>query len=166
MNDDVVEKPGTAASRPVWVWPTGFAVLLLTAWVLAGCFMEGEDELQHVVPWLVVLGGGVAGERLDLACQLYSQGHGYRGVVLTGGSARRIARDWAALVSRCGVPSALLHNWPTAANSFEAVGGGKHAVGQSGHAAFVVSDSTDFQEFQRNALAVAGRVTVTALSRL
>jgi uncharacterized SAM-binding protein YcdF (DUF218 family) len=119
MNDDVVEKAGVAASRPGWVWPTGIGVLLLTAWVLAGYFMEGEDELEHVVPWLVVLGGGVAGERLDLACQLFSQGHGHQGVVLTGGNAARIASDRAVLVSRCGVPSALLHDWPNTANSFE-----------------------------------------------
>lgn len=92
MNDDVVEKPSTAAARPVWVWPTGFAVLLLTAWVLAGCFMEGEDELERVVPWLVVLGGSVAGERLNLTCQLFSQRHGHQGVVLTGGNAARIVR--------------------------------------------------------------------------
>jgi hypothetical protein len=31
---------------------------LLTAWALAGCFMEGEDELEGAIPWLVVLGGG------------------------------------------------------------------------------------------------------------
>ncbi len=47
--------------------------------------MEGEDELDDGVPWLVVLGGGVAEERIDLACQLFSQGHGRQGVVLTGG---------------------------------------------------------------------------------
>jgi hypothetical protein len=54
MDDDVFAKPGAAASRRVWVWLAGIGVLLLTAWGLAGCFMEGEDELEGVVPWLVV----------------------------------------------------------------------------------------------------------------
>src|SRR5207302_4984351 len=103
----------------VWIWPTGIGVLLLTAWSLAGCFMQGEDELEGVVPWLVVLGGSVAGERLGLACQLFSQGHGHEGVVLTGGSARRMARDRVAFVESCGVPTALLHQWLTTADTFE-----------------------------------------------
>jgi hypothetical protein len=35
----------------------------------------------------------VAGERLDLACRLFSQGHVFQGAVLTGRSVRRPTRD-------------------------------------------------------------------------
>ena len=118
MKDDVVENADLAASRPVWAWLKNIGALLLAAWVVAGCFMEGEDNLDHVVPWLIVLGGGMATERLDLACQLFAQDHGHQGVVLTGGSLRRIARD-TALLSRCGIPSALVHHWSDTVNSFE-----------------------------------------------
>jgi len=161
MNDDVVEKPGIAASRPLWLWPTGIAVLLLIAWAFAGCFMEGEDRLERVAPWLVVLGGGVAGERLDLACQLFAQGHGYQGVVLTDGSARRMARDRAALVSRCAVPSALLHQWPTTADSFEELSAvATMLLANPGTQAIVVSDSLHMPRLRyvRNRLALNGRV--------
>jgi uncharacterized SAM-binding protein YcdF (DUF218 family) len=161
MNNDAVEKPGIAASRPAWVWPKRIAVLLLTAWALAGYFMEGEDKLEHVVPWLVVLGGGVAEERLDLACQLFSQGHGHQGVVLTGGNAARIASDETALVSRCGVPSALLHQWPTAADSFEELSAVATMLSANrGTQAIVVSDSLHMPRLRyvRDRLALNGRV--------
>jgi len=81
--------------------------------------MGGEDELDHVVPWLVVLGGGVGEERLDLACHLFSWGNGNRGVVLTGTNMRRIASDRTRLVRRCGVPNARIHEWSTTADTFE-----------------------------------------------
>jgi uncharacterized SAM-binding protein YcdF (DUF218 family) len=161
-NDDaVVEQPGIAASRSVWVWPARIAVLLLTPWALAGYFMEGEDELEHIVPWLVVLGGGVAEERVDLACQLFSQGHGHHGVVLTGGNARRIASERAALVNRCGVPSALLHQWPTTADTFEELSAVATMLSAyPGTQAIVVSDSLHMPRlmYVRDRLALNGRV--------
>jgi hypothetical protein len=100
MNDDVVERPGIAASRPVWGWPTRIAELVLTPWALAGFFRKSEDQLNHAVPWLVVLGGGVAEGRLDLAYRLFAQVHDRQGVVLTGCYTRGIVSDRAALVSR------------------------------------------------------------------
>jgi len=161
MNDDLVAKPHIPASRSVWAWPKVVALVLLSVWGLAGCFMEGEDELEQVVPWLVVLGGGVAGERVDLACKLFSHGHGHQGVVLTGGNAARMASDRAAFVSRCGVPSALLQQWPTTANSFEELSAVATMLSASpGTQAIVVSDALHMPRlrFIRDRLALNGRV--------
>jgi uncharacterized SAM-binding protein YcdF (DUF218 family) len=159
--DAAVEKPGIVASPRVWGWPTRIAVLVLASWALAGFFMEGEDKLDHVVPWLVVLGGGVAEERLDVACQLFSQGHGRQGVVLTGGSSRRNASERAALVSRCGVPGALLHQWPNTANSFEELSAVATMLSANpGTQAIVVSDALHMPRLRyvRDQLALNGRV--------
>lgn len=161
MNDDVVERPGIAALRRVWGWPTRIAALVLASWAFAGFFMEGEDELEHVVPWLVVLGGGVAEERFDLACQLFSQGHGRQGVVLTGGYTRRIASERATLVSRCGVPSARLYQWPTTTDSFEELSAVAAMLSANpGAQAIVVSDSLHMPRLRyvRDRLALNGRV--------
>lgn len=106
------------ARRP-WLLVLGLLASLLVVWGLAGCLMDGEDEVYQKVPWLVVLGGGVAGERDQLACQLYSQGHGRLGVVLTGGNMESFVSDRAVFLSRCGIPDALLTYWPAAANSYE-----------------------------------------------
>jgi uncharacterized SAM-binding protein YcdF (DUF218 family) len=160
-DDDVIEQPGIAASRSVWVWPTRIAVVLVTLWALAGYFMEGEDKLKDVVPWLVVLGGGVAEERLDLACQLFSQGHGRQGVVLTGGYTRRIASERAVLVNRCGVPSALLQQWASPANSFEELSAVATMLSANpGAQAIVVSDSLHMPRLRyiRERLALNDRV--------
>jgi uncharacterized SAM-binding protein YcdF (DUF218 family) len=122
--------------------------------------MEGEDELERVVPWLIVLGGGVEGERLDMACQLFSQGHGHQGVVLTGGNAARMASGRAAL-SRCNVPSALLHEWPTTADSFEELSAVATMLSANpGTQAIVVSDSLHMPRLRyvRDRLALNGRV--------
>ena len=161
VHDVVVAKPGATASRPVWIWPTGIGVLLLTAWALAGCFMEGEDKLEHVVPWLVVLGGGVAEERLYLACQLFSDGHGRDGVVLTGGNSARTAPNGAAIMGRCGVPGALLHQWPTTANTFEELSALAPMLSANpGTQAIVVSDALHMPRLRyvRDRLALNGRV--------
>ena len=50
--------PPHFAFRCAWLVVSGFVVALLLVWALAGCFMDGEDELDQTVPWLVVLGGG------------------------------------------------------------------------------------------------------------
>ena len=161
MNDRIFDRPDIADSRPAWRWPAWIAVPLLTTWALAGCFMGGEDELKDVVPWLVVMGGGVAEERLDLACQLFSQGHGRQGVVLTGGYTRRIASERAVLVNRCGVPSALLQQWPSPANSFEELSAVATMLSANpGAQAIVVSDSLHMPRLRyvRERLALGGRV--------
>lgn len=161
MDDDVVETPGALVSRPLWGWPKAIAVLLLTGWGLAGFFMEGEDGLEHVVPWLVVLGGGVAGERLDLACKLFAQGHGHQGVVLTGGNPARGVSDRAALLRRCGVLGALLHEWPTTANTFEELSAVATMLsGNPDTQAIVVSDALHMPRLRyvRDRLALNGRV--------
>jgi uncharacterized SAM-binding protein YcdF (DUF218 family) len=161
MSDDVVERPGIAASWHLRGWPNKVAVLVLASWALAGFFMEGEDELDHPVPWLVVLGGGIAGERIDLACQLFSQGHGQRGVVLTGGGAARNASDRARLVSRCDVPSSLLQQWPRTADTFEELSTVSAMLSANpGSQAIVVSDSLHMPRLRylRDRMALGGRV--------
>jgi uncharacterized SAM-binding protein YcdF (DUF218 family) len=123
--------------------------------------MEGEDELEHVVPWLVVLGGGAAEERIDLACQLFSQGHGRQGVVLTGAYTRRIASERAVLVNRCGVPSALLQQLPSPTDSFEELSAvAAMLLANPGAQAIVVSDSLHMPRLRyvRDRLALNGRV--------
>lgn len=97
----------------------GLLAFILLIWSLAGFFMEGEDELNQTVQWLVVLGGGIAGERLQLACQLYADGHGRRGVVLTGSNVETFVPDRAGFLRRCGIPDAVLIQWPTTENSCE-----------------------------------------------
>ena len=152
---------GNAASRSVWFWPARIALLLLIPWVLAGFFMEGEDELNERVPWLVVLGGSVEKERVELACQLFSQGHGRQGVVLTGGNSARNASDRTILVSRCGVPDELLQQWPTTADSFEELTAVRTMLSANpGTRAIVVSDSLHMPRLRyiRERLALSGRV--------
>ena len=161
MNDGVVGKAGIVVARPVWGWSARIAALLFLPWALAGLFMGGEDPLPNAVPWLVVLGGGVAGERIDVACRLYSEGHGRQGVILTGGNASRIASDRAALVGRCRVPDALLHHWPTTPNTFEEVLAlATMLAAQPGAHAIVVSDSLHMPRLRyvRERLALNGRV--------
>ena len=161
MNDHVVESPGITTSRHARGCPTKVAVLVLACWALAGFFMEGEDPLDHTIPWLVILGGGVAEERVDLACQLFAQGHGRQGVVLTGGDSRRTASERAALVSRCGVPIALFHRWPTTADSFEELSAVATMLSANrGAQAIVVSDSLHMPRLRyvRDRLKLNGRV--------
>jgi uncharacterized SAM-binding protein YcdF (DUF218 family) len=146
---------------PLLAWPAWIVGLLLLAWSLAGWFMEGEDELDHLVHWVVVLGGGVAGERIELACQLFQQGHGQRGLVLTGGNVARYEPANAKLVSRCNVPSALLQEWPGTADTFEELSAVSALLSTNpGTQAIVVSDSLHMPRLRyvRDRLALRGRV--------
>ena len=81
--------------------------------------MEGEDALDQTVPYLVVLGGGVAGERDQLACQLFAQGQGRLKVLLTGNNVEAFVPDRVAFMRHCGVPDALLKQWPYTANTYD-----------------------------------------------
>lgn len=161
MADEVVRGEGGAVSRIAWRWLIAIAVLSLTAWGLAGFFMEGEDRLEQMVPLVVVLGGGVAAERLDLACQLFAQGHGHQGLVLTGGNAARGASDRSALLMRCGVPGGLVHLWPTTADTFEELSAVAAMLSANpGAQAIVVSDALHMPRLRyvRDRLALNGRV--------
>jgi uncharacterized SAM-binding protein YcdF (DUF218 family) len=117
-------------------------LLLVAIWSLAGFFMGGEDELGPIVPWLVVLGGGAADERLEVACRLFEQGHGRQGVVLTGRDARRMASDRAKLATRCGIPGTLVREWPNTSDSYEEIAAVADLLSREpGARAIVVSDS-------------------------
>jgi uncharacterized SAM-binding protein YcdF (DUF218 family) len=82
-------------------------------------------------------------------------------VVLTGGNAARIASDRAALVSGCGVPNALLHQWPTLADSFEEMSAvATMLAANPGTQAIVVSNTLHMPRLRyiRGRLALNGRV--------
>jgi uncharacterized SAM-binding protein YcdF (DUF218 family) len=161
MNDDVVARPRVAPLRFVVGWALRIVLLVLTTWALAGFFMDGEDELDHVVPWLVILGGSVADERIDLACKLFSQGHGYQGVVLTGPVTGKIMRQRSLLTKRCGVPADLMQQWPAPANSFQELSAvATMLLERAGTQAIVVSDSLHMPRLRyvRERLAINGRV--------
>lgn len=152
---------GISARGPTWLVLSGLVVSLLVAWALAGCFMEGEDELDQAVPWLVVLGGGVAGERDQLACQLFSQGHGRQGVALTGGNVEGLVPDRAAFLRRCGIPDVLLKHWPDTTNSFEEISMlGKFLAAMPSAQAIVVSDALHMARLRylRDVLALHNQV--------
>lgn len=158
MNDTAY---ASSASRRTWLVLSGFVVSLLVAWTLAGCFMEGEDELDQAVSWLVVLGGGVAGERDQLACQLFAQGHGRLGVVLTGGNAEGFVPDRAAFLRRCGIPDAILKQWPNTANSYEEMSAVRQFLASMPSVrAIVVSDALHMPRlhYLRDKLALNGKV--------
>jgi uncharacterized SAM-binding protein YcdF (DUF218 family) len=117
-------------------------IILLAIWTIAPCFMEGEDEVEGKVPWLFVLGGGVAGERLVTACQLFLQGQGHQGVVLTGGNVETYVTDRAEFVQRCGIPKDSVREWPAIANSFQEMSTiGKFLAAEPSARAIVVSDA-------------------------
>jgi len=161
MNDDVAGKPSVAVLRPVWGRLARIAALLFVPWALAGFFMDGEDALSNPVPWLVVLGGGIAGERIDVACQLYSEGHGREGVVLSGGRSSRFGHDRAVLEGRCAVPSALLHEWPNSTDSFEEMSAVATLLSDHPNThAIVVSDSLHMPRLRyiRDRVGLNGRV--------
>lgn len=110
----------TTGERPVWsLWLAGIGAVIFIAWALAGCFMDGQDDLNHVVPSMVVLGGRVGEERVALACKLYSEGQGHREVVLTGRNNRLFRKERAELVNGCGVDRERVRQWPSPTNTFE-----------------------------------------------
>ena len=142
-------------------WLVRFLVLLFSFWGLAGFFMDGEDTLTGSVPLIVVLGGGVAGERLQLACQLFKQGHGRLGVVLTGGGQETFVQDRLAFVRRCGVPEVLLRQWPSTADSYQEIRAvGDALLADSSLRAIVVSDALHMPRlrFLRDKFALGGRM--------
>lgn len=149
------------SARRIWLALSGFVVSILIAWPLAGCFMEGEDKLDKSLPWLVVLGGGVAGERDQLACQLFLQGHGKSGVVLTGGNVEKFVPDRAAYLERCGIPETILKQWPDTANSYEEMSAVKQFLAtRPGAQVIVVSEALHMPRlrFLRDRLALNGQV--------
>jgi uncharacterized SAM-binding protein YcdF (DUF218 family) len=149
------------AARRTWLVLSGLAISLLVVWALAGCFMNGEDELSQPAPYLVVLGGGVAGERDLLACQLFSQGNGSSGVLLTGGNSERFVPNRTAFLKRCGIPSALVKHWPDTSNSYEEMSAVRQFLAvMPGVHAVVVSDALHMPRLRylRDQLGLNGRV--------
>jgi uncharacterized SAM-binding protein YcdF (DUF218 family) len=163
MNDDCVSEEGVRLGRQVRfrLTPARIIALLLLPWAFAGCFMEGDDALPHVVPWLVVLGGGVGHERIDAACSLYKEGHGRSGVILTGRSMMRGARETAALMRDCAIPGDRIQNWPAPSDSFEEMEAVRTLLSDHpGMRAIVVSDSLHMPRLRyiRDRLALEDRV--------
>ena len=123
--------------------------------------MGGEDRLDQTVPWLFVLGGGVAGERDQLACQLYAQGNGRSGVVLTGGNREAFLSDRAAFLRDCGVPNTILMQWPDNSNTYAEMSAIKRfLLANSTVHALVVSDALHMTRLRyvRSRLALDRRV--------
>ena len=145
----------------IWSALSRVFVGVLLVWAVAGFFMGGEDELQQPVPWLVVLGGGIAGERLELGCRLFSQGHGYQGVVLTGGNLEGFVPDRAAFLRHCGLPNVLLKRWPATDNSYQEMSAVRQfLVAMPSVQAIVVSDALHMPRLRylREKFALNGRV--------
>lgn len=143
-------------------------IVMIAVWTIAPCFMEGDDEVEGEVPWLFVLGGGMAGERLLAACQLYLQGHGHKGVVLTGGNAEAFVSDRAEFVRRCGIPKDVVREWPATANSFQEMSAiGNFLAAEPGARAIIVSDALHMPRlhYLRDRLAINDKV-VFCQSRL
>lgn len=104
--------------------------------------MDGEDEATQTVDLIVVLGGGLAGERLQLACKLFEEGHGRKGVVLTGRNVETLVLDRARFIEGCGVPKDDLRQWPEVANSYQEMVAVKAALKRDGlNKAIIVSDA-------------------------
>ena len=105
---------------------------IIVLWGMAGFFMDGEDEATQTADLIVVLGGGLAGERLQLACKLFAQGHGRKGVVLTGRNVETLVVDRARFIEGCGVPKGVLRHWSEVANSYQEMVAVKGALKQDG----------------------------------
>jgi hypothetical protein len=157
---DIDANRDARTSCRVWAWSTGIGLMLLTAWAFAGYFMQGEDQVDHVVPILVVLSGGPGLERVDLACKLFSEGHGRGGVVLTEDNSRRFGAQQHEL-SRCGVPTVLIRQWLGPRNTFEELSAVAHMLWtSSGTQVIVISDSLHMARLRylRDRLGLNGRV--------
>jgi hypothetical protein len=161
MGEDAVDGVGAPATGPPRIWSWKIVAALLLLWASAGLVMDGEDAVGHTVPWLVILGGGVADERLELACKLYAEGHGRQGIVLTGRDAPRGRSDRAARLRRCKVPDELVQRWPTTADTFEEFSALATMLAVNpGAEAIVVSDALHMPRlvYLRDRWALDGRV--------
>jgi uncharacterized SAM-binding protein YcdF (DUF218 family) len=111
-------------------------------WASAGFFMQGQDEVIQPVPLVVVLGGGLAGARLQVACELFLLGNGRDGVVVTGGNHERFVPDKTLFLNNCGIPLASMIHWPDTANSYDEMLRVSAVLLSDGNSkAIVVSDS-------------------------
>jgi uncharacterized SAM-binding protein YcdF (DUF218 family) len=160
LNDEVILK----SVGPLWLrigfWLQIIGAPLLIVWALAGFFMEGEDDLGGPVPWLVVLGGG-AGERLQLACQLFAQGHGRDGLVLTGDDVGSLLPNRAAYLKRCGIQESLVRQWPNTMNTFEEISSiGRFLKTMPNSHVIVISDALHMPRLRylRTRLALEGEI--------
>lgn len=122
--------------------------------------MGGEDEVKQTIPWIVVLGGGVAGEREQLACRLFTQGNGRNGVILTGGNVGSVP-DSSAFIRHCGIPVARLKRWPDTANTYEEMSAVKQfLLNAPGERMIIVSDALHMPRlhYLRDKFALNGQV--------
>ena len=134
---------------------------IIVLWGMAGFFMDGEDEVTETVELIVVLGGGLAGERLQLACKLFEQGHGHKGVILTGRNRETFVADRVKFIEGCGVPKGVLREWPEVANSYQEMLAVKAALKRDGlNSSIIVSDALHMPRLRylRDRLSLGGSV--------
>jgi uncharacterized SAM-binding protein YcdF (DUF218 family) len=141
--------------------------VVLCIWTVAGFFMGGEDKLQGPIPMLVVLGGGITGDREELACKLFAQGHGSQGVVLTGGNYLTNLGNRKVIMQGCGIPPSILREWPDTANTYqEMMAISEMLAANPGMQAVVVSNALHMARlrFLRDKLGLNGKVFFQASS--
>lgn len=97
-----------------------FFVLVVSGYLFWALLDKG-DLVGGSSQYVVVLGGGLSGERTRAACDLFKQGHGFKGVVLTGGNSETFVADRVAFAVECGIDRSLLIEWPETRNSQEEI---------------------------------------------
>ena len=118
----------------------GLLAAILFAWGWIGSRMSGEDPLRPA-ELLVVLGGGLSGERDLLACDLYKKGWVTRQVVLTGPLFERFVPNRINFIKACGIPGEVIVRWNHVKNTYEEMVALKHELATKNiRQAIVVSD--------------------------
>lgn len=118
----------------------------VSGFLFLALFDDG-DPIDGFFPYIVVLGGGLSGERTNAACALFKQGHGSKGVILTGGNSETFVADRKALALECGVEESLLIEWLDTKNSQEEVVAIRDFVRVDGDLSVIVV--SDFLHFPR-----------------
>lgn len=147
-------------SRRFWLLLAMLIPSAIAGWVLAGSQMSGEDPAQSG-SLLVVLGGGVEGNRERLACDIWAAGLVAGPVILTGGSLVDSIGDRARFLDRCGIPAARIRKWEEPSNTYEEMRSLQAYLSTPGMGkAIVVSDAPHMPRlrFLRKALGLEGRV--------
>ena len=88
------------------------------------------------------LAEALPGNGCSLLASCSQQGHGRKGVVLTGRNVETLVVDRARFIEGCGVPKDVLRQWPEVANSYQEMVAVKVALKQDGlNSAIIVSDA-------------------------